>query len=380
MEYSGLYMGKKQQKKYNNYSKIDYLRTSKLKVLTVDNGIILPAKEDNSETPKLWAKGGIVTDNDVFVEESCTRYLFGGYYDFDHDLVEFIDEEVIFMGPFIQHWGHFLCDQISRLWYAIEHPKKYKIAYCGWNWNSGNNDITGNFLEIIELMGIDKEQLINVQRPTKFKKIIIPELSFIPDKYYAKEFEEIVNVIYKNNVSKNDFTKYNKIYFTREELGNNKEIGENDISVFLKNNGFTTKAPEKLSASEQITILNNSKNVCMISGSISHNIMFCNNPNVTIIILNKTEMINGYQMIIDHICKAKIVYIDIYKKEKSVLFGMGPFLLHINKYLQDYFHTNIKYQIPSENYIIYRKNYKKIYSDKYNRQLLKQQKIQNQKK
>ena len=50
----------------------------------------------------------------------------GNLNEFNYDYVNDIDEEVVFFGPFVKHWGHFICDQISRSWFILDNPKKYK--------------------------------------------------------------------------------------------------------------------------------------------------------------------------------------------------------------------------------------------------------------
>ena len=371
MTYNGLYMNKRQKSVYEKYSQIDYLKKNKLKTIEVDNGIILPAKKDTSPNPKLWAIGGVESSDGKFIDESCSRSLFGGDYEYDEELIENINEEVIFMGPFIKHWGHFLCDQINRLWYAAQNKNKYKVAYCGWNWGTGNTDITDNFLEVLEYIGIERDMLINVQRPTRFKKVIIPEISFIPGDFYTKEFQLIIDTILKN--VKLDDAVPKKVYFTREALGSNKEIGEEKISSYLSNMGYEIISPEKLTFKEQISIFNNSSEIAMMSGSIAHNIMFSQNNNTKIIILNKTDMINDYQMAIDHITKSPVTYIDIYKNVKKVLFGMGPFLIYVTKYLESFYNTNINQKTTRKEIKLFRRKYKMIYSNINNKKLLKRQ-------
>lgn len=375
MKYENLFMHRKRKKIYEKFSSEKYKLNKKIEVKIVENGIILPAKIDNSKNPKLWAIGGVVDSNDNFVKESTTRHLFGGYYEHNEKYDDYIDEEVVFFGPFVEHWGHFICDQISRLWYIINNPRKYKIAYCGWNWCNGVTDISGNYLELLELLGINKDQLINVQKPTRFKKIIIPDFSFVSSEYYSDDFVKMIDKIVDNvNMKMEKIPR--KIYFTRFFLSDNdKENGEINIINYLKEDGYEVLPPEKLSFSEQVYYFNNVQTVCMISGSISHNIMFCKNRN-NVVILNKTNMINDYQMIIDHISKAKITYVDVYKKVFHVLFGLGPFLIYVSKYLQKYCKRKIrKYKISYKQYMWYLKKYFKTYKNSYNKMLLKQEKI-----
>lgn len=372
------YMSGNQKKKYIKLEKT-YKKEVKLGVKQVPNGIILPAKKDESDCPKLWAIGGVVDQEFHFVNESDSGYLFGGNYEIDEDYVNYIDEEVIFFGPYIQHWGHFICDQISRLWYIIDNPQKYKIAYCGYNFGVGNTEISGNYLQLLEQLGIREEQLINIQNPTKFKNIIIPEFSFVGGNYYTEEFKKLINHITDNVLESMKNEKCpERIYFSRRKLCMDKEYGEENLENLLAKNNFEIFYPEKLSFMQQVFLINNCKFMATISGSIAHNLMFSKYNN-DILIFNKCKGINNYQLVVDELTTSKVTYIDSYKNYLPILFGTGPFIIDINKYVKKCFSFfNLKFYSPKKNTIKmlmwYIKKYKTIYSNPINRMWLKSQK------
>ena len=366
------YMKKEHQSKMEQ-SQHSFLRTKALKTTVVKNGIILPA---HTNPNKLWADGGVIDSKGNFIESSSNGHLFGGKYDYDK--CKNSNEEVVFFGPFISHWGHFICDLIGRMWYTKENPRKYKIAYCGWNWHQGEGDIEGNFLELLELLGYHKSQFINIQEPTKFKKIIIPDLAFSGGNYYTKEFEEMISIIVKNAL-KNKITTPQKVYFSRTKFNNGKERGEEKIENIFKANGYQIVYPESLSVKEQITYLNNAEQLAMVSGSLSHNLMFTKSDQVHAIILNKMDLINNYQLVIDDMTKANLTYIDTFFNPREVLFGMGPFLLYISKYFKHFLREN-NYIIPKHTNLTprdvawYFKKYHETYKTPERKKLLQSQK------
>ena len=361
-------MNRNRRKLFENYAKRNYKKRTKLKVESVEDATILPLKQ--CDNPIMWGIGGVLEKNGKFVQSSKVTKFFGGFYEYNEDFVKHVDEEVVFFGPFVKHWGHFICDLINRMWYVMDEPKKYKIAYCGCNGGRGVSDMSGNFMELMECLGIKKDQLINVHVPTKFRKVVIPEPSFISSEYYSDEFEKLIKKIMEGTKRKYHDLKLEcpeKIYLTRMELpGNTKDYGEEKIVNFLKDNGYEIMAPEKLTFLEQVFYLNNAKKILMTTGSISHNLMFARNGEVEAMMLNKLKMINGYQVVIDHFVGAKVGYIDAFKNIFPVLFGEGPFLLVVNKYLKKYV-TNIKsdnykkYRLSTEDY----KGYFKKYYDTY---------------
>jgi hypothetical protein len=380
LKYKNLFINKKNIKFYEENCSKKYFTKRKLSILEINNGIILPAKEDNSNK-KMWAIGGVIDCNKKFVKESASRYLFGGNYEVLDEDIKTIDEEVIYFGPYISHWGHFICDQISRLWFALKSDKKYRIAYCGWDWGAGKSDkINDNFLQLIELLDINPNRLINITRPIKFKKIIIPDFSFIVGEYYTREFIQLLDKIIENALKKGkqlNLSKYEKIYFTRQNFSDSseKEYGEKNLVELFQKNDFKILSPEKLSAVEQIFYINNAKYIASLSGSITHNYMFNKNSNLNVIVLNKINLCNDYQMMIDHISMAKITYIDVYRYVRPVLFGTGPFIVEKTKFLHQYIKLNKLNDIHQKNDLLkkYRwffKKYKIIYSNEKYRKLL----------
>ncbi|MDD3417201.1 MAG: glycosyltransferase family 61 protein [Lachnospiraceae bacterium] len=383
-DYVGLYMEAEKAELYRKKGKKNYLRKDSLKIKEVKEGIILPAKEDKKKE-KLWCIGGVVDKLGEFVEESITENvnLFGGIYDFDEKNIIASNETVVFMGPFLSHWGHFICDQISRLWYVLDNPKKYKIAYCGWNWGSENTDVWGNYLEFFELLGIPKENLINVKKPTKYKEVIIPEISFYMNKYYTIEFKNIFKKIVSNVKLEQNIEKYDLIFYSRGkfDFAKGRERGEKTFEKIFEKNGYKIIEPELLTLSQQIYYLQNCKKMVATSGSITHNLLFAQKE-IEVTILNKMYLMNNYQMVIDNMSNAKITCVDVYANIFPVCFGLGPFYMRLNKNFYKFCRKNSirlstldKFNIFSDisNFIWYINKYFSIYSNADNMAILKSQ-------
>ena len=56
-----------------------------------------------------------------------------------------------------------------------------------------NCTIDGNYLELLELLGIQRDRMICVNAPTRFRKVIIPESAIYPGSYlYCRDIKGIV--------------------------------------------------------------------------------------------------------------------------------------------------------------------------------------------
>lgn len=377
-KYVDLYVSGEHVQAYKANENKDFLRKTPLTVKKVNKGIILPTKGDLST---IWGIGGVLDEKGKFIKESQTRdgHLFGGYYKYEEKNLQQYDETVVFMGPFVSHWGHFICDQISRLWYILQDVKKYRIAYCGWDWGNNETSLHGNFLEFMRLLGLSDDQLIDVQTPIQFKSVIIPEFSYIERDYYTEEFKDIYRMVV-SNVNISGIEPYSHIYFTRRKFpyAQKKERGEEDIEALFAANGYKVISPEKLTLSEQIFYLNNCEYMAAISGSITHNLLF-SKKGQKVIVLNKMELMNGYQMVIDNIMDVNISCVDVYVKIFPVCFGLGPFLMGYNDNLKGFakdkgmkipFKLVFNFISSIRRHIWYITKFTLIYAKKKNRNLL----------
>ena len=88
----------------------------KLKVQRFSQGIILPQKMEINAP--MWGLGGVCDKDNNFVQSSFYDggwAKHGGGYDWEDE--EYIDEDVVYVGMFYSHWGHFLIDLTGRMWY-----------------------------------------------------------------------------------------------------------------------------------------------------------------------------------------------------------------------------------------------------------------------
>ena len=80
-----------------------------------------------------------------------------------------------------------------------------------------NNQVEGNYLELLHLMGIDDSRLIYILEPCSFACVLIPEPTLgytIANSNYRNIIDTIIANVYKSEIIKN-LQPYEKIYFSR---------------------------------------------------------------------------------------------------------------------------------------------------------------------
>lgn len=334
-------------REFQQFAQKDYRRNKKLEIKTVENGLVLPLKVSETGVP-LLGYGGVLDSDDHYVMESAqigkgdTADRFIGKYEYDTREVEILDEEVIYIGALPLHWGHFLIDMTYRFWiFDNEEFLDNKIVYC-----ANNVHFQGVQLEFIKMLGIDPKRLYLIEKPTRFRRIYIPEQGYMACGYFTQEYR---NTFFRlvNNSPQLNRNPYEKIYLSRGHFrkAQKSEIGERNIEDNFAANGFQVLYMEELSLAEQIFFISHCKTVAALSGTLCHNILFANSS-ITLIILNKTHLINTHQVLLNQMIGCNVVYIDLYIepfKHTPASYGSGPFLLDAGK-LQGFFEdNNMKY-------------------------------------
>lgn len=305
-----------------------------MEVRELSQGVILPQKQ--VENGPMWGLGGVCRKDGSF--EPLSAYdggwaTHGGIYEWQDEA--YIDEDVVYFGMFFNHWGHFLIDLMGRLWYYTQGKGKgLKLAYLG------DEEPIGNFLQIFRLLGLKQEDLIHVTKPTRFRKVIVPEFCCKSCEWYSAEyrgiFDAMIQKVSQEGYEPEALKGLEKIYFARTAFGKAKatEFGEENIVAWMKANGFTPVAPEKLSVKDQIYIWNHAKEIACLDGSIPMSLAFSNNPDLRLTVLHKTslEHLNLELYLLMRPCDVTLldVWHEPYKNYPKNI-GAGPFLLHLGE-------------------------------------------------
>lgn len=326
------------------------LKEKTLTTYNIKNAIILPARQDNCS---LFGLGGVINEEKQYIKESGIiskgRYIyndieaetnvFGGLYQYNQkDLIN-IKKKVVYLGYISNHWGHFLVDFSTRLWYFLKNDDK-NLEYVYVIKENAKFELINNIKRFFSLLGLDINRIHFINKPTKFDDVIVPEPSYITNKYYSQEFLEIFDRV-AESVQIDNTKKYEGCYLTRSNWykSKNTEIGEDVLIQLFKENGYKIVSPEKLTLDEQIRYIRQSKIVAGITGTITHNMLFAQN-NQKLVIFNKTYNFNSMQKDINIIRKLDITYVDSYISILPVPLGNGPFNIIYNENMEKYIKDN----------------------------------------
>lgn len=295
--------------------------------------------------------GGVVY-NDEFVQSSgIISYgrdvlhrvnepvkVFGGSYKYNS--CNKINKTVIYGGLISNHWGHFLVDFTTRLWFTLINKDNNPIAFVVRE--RQHIELLSNILRFLELLGIKKDRILLISEPTSFSHVIVPECSYITNRYYSHQFLKVFDFVAENALKEDGHIQvYNKVYFSRMgwHKAKTSEYGEEILVDLFRKNGYHIVSPERCTLDEQIAIIRNSEIVAAIEGTIPHNMLFARNSQ-QLLIINKTYNINSMQRDVNIMRHLDVTFIDSYISIFPVPMGDGPFTIIYSNELKRYIEDN----------------------------------------
>lgn len=274
-------------------------------------------------------RGGVVDAGGTFVAHSAFDALspvdaWSGAYDAPD--VPTVDRRVMYLGPFWGHWGHFLMDLVSRLWYALEREPGIAIAY------TAAEAPTGPYREFFDLVGIREEQLVRVEHPTRFREVVVPECSYVPGRRvypaFARIFDRAVEGARAQAVAP---VPCEKLYLTRTGLDRRIpfEFGERAMEELFADNGYRVISPEKLSVAEQVLAIHGATDVACLSGTLPHTMMFAADG-TRLTVLRKSNKPVYRQVGVEQVRRLSVTNVDAHISPFPVG-PSGPFVVDINE-------------------------------------------------
>jgi hypothetical protein len=326
-------------KKWEEKSQITYFIDKETKIKVLEYGIILPLRRTKKSNGLVSAtyEGGVSDKKGNFVaglirnlNNPNFNYNCNESYKVKKDNLEYSDETVIFGGILFKSFGHVYLDTLTRLWWVIKNPdKNYRLVFV----NIPNQEFW--CYDFFDMLNIPRNRIVILNKPTKFKKIIIPDESIHSQSGFKSEFFTIIDTI-SSSVKP---SPYKKIYLTRSQLEEKDCINEEYFENFYKKRGYKVISPEKYSVKEQIAFMAGAEEVVSTVGTLSHNILF-SKKNITLTMLTRVDNLLIPQIIINEIKNINYFIIDVTKNILPTTHVKGCFLLHPSKFWIEYLDDN----------------------------------------
>lgn len=214
---------------------------------------------------------GIFDENLKFVKSSCQVRRNNGQFipKFNHENIPYVDEDVVFIGNVYPQFGHFLLEHMNRA-YALLDKKYQKMKVVLIN-NMDVNPVPNYMFELLGLLGVKRENIIILNKTTRFKNVFVPVQCFNIPVYSSYVFGKTYDKIAKNIKSTKD---YSKIYVSRTAMKERRTYGEEAVQEIFEKNGYKIIWPETMPLQEQIAYIKNCKVLAGCAGTALHLALF----------------------------------------------------------------------------------------------------------
>ena len=318
------------------------------------NATILPLRRDPS-FGLLFGKGGVVDCDGNYVELSSIPLRVQYSYPFENP--EYRDEKVVYCGYLVNHWGHYLIEGVTRLWYFLENDATID-KYVFFLDENEEREIKGNYREFLELLKIwDKLEIIN--KPTTYREVIVPERGIVCLKSYSPKLLSVFDTVAENVIPDPSWETPEKIYYSRSQFqkGMQFEFGFAALDNFFEKNGYTILYPEKVPLSRMIHYIRNAKVVASLSGSLPHNMLFANQGQ-KVEIVERLVISDDNQTDVNRMRELDVTYIDANIPVYTIDF-VGPFIMGYTPELQRFAEDHG--YLPPDNQYLTKKHYKQCF-------------------
>lgn len=246
---------------------------SQLQVKVVHNATVLPTLGRGV--------GGVYVDQKPVVE---ALHPYGSYlepiYQAPYSIHNnYITNKSIYCGALPMHFGHFLLEGLSRIWYAMQHPNLPIV------WSSTNQHSVWQ-KEIFDILSIKNEHIF-INEPTQFSNLIIPEQGFIFNHFFNPIYAKIIA-----NYTSKKIIKGKKIYITRSNLSLGGYSNEAQIEHLLLENNWIGYSPELYSVHDQLEMFSTSEYIFGIESSAFHSLLLQSDIKSKLFVLNRLNTDN----------------------------------------------------------------------------------------
>ena len=204
-----------------------------------------------------------------------------------------------YMGMLNPHYGHFIQEGVTRFWLALKKPslvnKNTKFVYHvfeNFNEQQKNAFLNSNMMQYLAVLGINRDNIVFIKKPTTFEHIIIPEsgISISDGNCYLTDEARLVwlhlNKMMAGYENKNSIVSSKRVYLSRRAVKAPIQgrilLNEDEVESYFRSIGFEIIVPEDLSQIEMQKALSTTNFIAGSPGSGLQNSFFIPNPAKTL--------------------------------------------------------------------------------------------------
>ena len=191
------------------------------------------------------------------------------------DPVRVIEEEVVYLGWYFDHFGHFLLESLARTWVLPALEPAVKVVFH----TQRRSTVSGPTLAILELLGVSRDRILTLDTQTQLRRVIVPEplyeIAYAAHERMPEPFRRIAS-----RFTPHDAPTGQPLYLSRRLLSSRQRsiVGELAMEEVMRENGFLVAHPETMSLADQIRLVNRHQDIFTSAGSAAYLPLFAERP------------------------------------------------------------------------------------------------------
>jgi hypothetical protein len=176
----------------------------------------------------------------------------------------------VYCGFVFDHYGHFLIETLSRLWWPIQRSTERKLIFQ----IEIGKTLPLFVLDILKILRSDYDVIITSDC-VRVKDLVVPSPSFQHMAWASTAHKRIFNYLEKKVAANHPVIHSRKaLYVSRAKLKVGLAFGEVELQNAYCRQGFSIIYPEDLSIYDQILAFARAERVSGVQGSAMHNVLF----------------------------------------------------------------------------------------------------------
>jgi len=237
------------------------------------------------------------------------------------------------------NFGHFILEHLNRGWCFVD--KKYQNMKVVIVDEKSCGKINDYIFVLLGLLGVDKSNIILLDKTTRFRNVYIPGPAFDISAYYTDACVDMYNKIAD---AVPESKHYDKIYLSRCAMPLDRHTyGEEKIQSIFEKNGYKIIYPETLPLTEQISLVRNCKFLAGCAGTALHLALFMKKGGTVIQIKRNTILLDNAdtQHLINMTKGLESIFVaGSIEKAKTDHWSVVPQIIGLTKYMKQFFDDN----------------------------------------
>lgn len=219
-----------------------------------------------------------------------------------------VREEVIYLGPLYNHFGRVLLDSLARSWALAQHDPSLKVLFD--YPNVPHRHLHPWVFRILEAFGVPRARLLILDRPTRLRRVTVPEPLFeqglTAHERAIGPYRDIAARIAGGHERSSQ-----PVYLSRRLLTSRQRpiIGEEALEQLFADHGALIVHPQRLTFDQQVRLVNQHSDIFSSASSAAHNILFARHR-PTLHLLTASDQIPANMFLCSALARAPTVFVD----------------------------------------------------------------------